>query len=163
MTGKIKVYLDTNMILDVFINHAKALKKKEDVLVPRKYQFMLANKERINFVTSFITKAEVARELAAGFGLAPEDIEKLWDTFIDSTGCEFVECFNFDSKIAYIAAHSRLKLRTLFNFMHVFIAIDQGCYFVSGDKDLIKKMRLLLDYNKAIDYIEFRKIIEGDN
>jgi hypothetical protein len=39
---KIKVYLDTNTILDFFINQAKALKKKEKVMVPEKTKFFLA-------------------------------------------------------------------------------------------------------------------------
>lgn len=74
MNEKIKIYLDTNMILDVFINHAKAVKKGEDVLVPKKYEFMIANKEKIEFVTSFLTQAETIRELTSGYGVSYEDI-----------------------------------------------------------------------------------------
>ena len=149
------------MILDIFINHAKAVKKKENAMVPKKYEFMLANREKVDFVTSFIVKAEVGRELASGFGLPVEDIETLWNTFITSLDCKFINSFTFDDKISDFAARSQMKLRTLFNFMHIFIAIGNDCYFVSGDKDLIKKIRILLDYSKAIDYIEFRKLLEG--
>ena len=160
---KINLYADTNMILDIFINHAKALKNRENVLVPKKYEFMLANRAKVNFISSFIVKAEVARELASGFALPLKDIETLWNDFVKSVDCKFVDSFTFDSKISDFAARSQMKLRTLFNFMHIFIAMDQNCYFVSGDKDLIKKIRLLLDYEKAIDYIELRKLVEGES
>lgn len=159
--SRIKVYLDTNMILDVFTNHAIAVKKKSDVIVPKKYEFMLSNKDKLEFVTSFITKAEVARELASGFDLDKGEIEKLWSELIEDLNCTFVSSFTFDARIADIAAETKMKIRTLFNFMHLFIAIDRGCYFVSGDNDLIEKTRALNIYNKTMDYIELRKLIGG--
>ena len=140
MTEKIKIYLDTNMVLDLFINHAKALKRKEDVLLPKKYEFLLANKKKIEFVTSFLTKAEIVRELVSGFGIEYEPIESLWNDFLGSLNCKIVETFTFDNKIADFVSHSQMKLRTLFNFMHIFIALDQGCYFVSGDNIEFRKL-----------------------
>ncbi|MBI4170467.1 MAG: hypothetical protein HY514_02145 [Candidatus Aenigmarchaeota archaeon] len=41
-----RVILDTNMMHDYFVNQARALKRKEDALLPKKYSFMLAEKER---------------------------------------------------------------------------------------------------------------------
>jgi len=160
MTKKIRVYLDTNMVLDVFINRARALRKGENVLLPRKYEFMLANKEKIEFVTSFITKAEVARELSSGFGLNLEEIEDLWVDFAISLDCQFVDSFTFNADIAKFAASVQMKLRTLFNFMHLLIAADKNCCFVTGDKDLIEKAKVLLGNIIVIDYIKLRKLIE---
>ena len=44
MTDKIKIYLDTNMIHDYFVNQAIAIRKKEDAILPKKYGFLLSNK-----------------------------------------------------------------------------------------------------------------------
>ncbi|MDI6721067.1 MAG: hypothetical protein QMD85_01660 [Candidatus Aenigmarchaeota archaeon] len=44
---KIKIYLDTNTILDFFINQAKYLRTKEEPKVPEKTRFMLDNLERL--------------------------------------------------------------------------------------------------------------------
>ncbi len=148
------------MILDVFINFAKASRKKEETLLPKKYEFMKDNKEKIEFVASFLVKAEVARELSAGFGIEHEEIESLWNDLAKSLDCKIIESFNFDAKIADFASRAKMKLRTLFNFMHIFIAVENDCYFVSGDKDLIEKIKLLMNYEKAIDYVEFRKLVE---
>lgn len=160
--NKIKIYLDTNKILDVFVNRARALRRGEDTLLPKKYELMLLNKEKIEFVTSFLVKVEVARELASGFGITHEEIESLWNDFVKSLNSQTISAFNFDNKIADFASRSQMKLRTLFNFMHIFIAIDNECYFVSGDKDLIKKVKILLGYSKVIDYNEFRKLMGGE-
>lgn len=161
MSKKIKVYLDTNMILDVFINHAKALKKKEDVILPKKYEFMLASKEKVEFVTSFITKAEVIRELISGYGASYEDILVVWDRFVESIDCKYIEKFEFDDKIAELAGKLQLKLRTMFNFLHLFIAMSQDAYFISGDRDVIRKAKEMKIYDKVISYEEFRKMMEG--
>ena len=160
MSKKIKVYLDTNMILDVFTNHAKVLKKKEDVILPKKYEFMLASKEKIEFVTSFITKAEVVRELVSGYGTSYEEILAVWSRFMISLDCQYVENFRFDEKIAELAGKLQLKLRTMFNFLHLFIAISQNAYFISGDRDAIRKAKEMKIYDKVISYEEFRKMME---
>ena len=175
---KLKIYLDTNIckehsslrrrrtfgpssvILDVFIDHAKALRKNEEALLPKKYEFMVANREKFDFVTSFITEAEVAREMSSAFGVSPEEIESLWTDFTGSLDCKYVGSFLFNSEIAKFAARVPIKIRTLFNFMHLFIAVHEKCYFVTGDKDLIEKSRLLLNDKTAIDYVRFRKLIE---
>ncbi|MBI2579315.1 MAG: hypothetical protein HYW27_00255 [Candidatus Aenigmarchaeota archaeon] len=160
MADKIKVYLDTNMILDVFINHAKAVKKKEERLLPKKYGFMLANKDRIEFVTSFITKAEVTRELVSSFGMEYADITPVWSKFISSLDCKYLQRFEFDGTIDEIVGRVKIRLRTMFNFMHIFIAMKENSYFISGDKDIIRKSRETKIYDRIISYIEFRKMIE---
>lgn len=75
MTGKIRVYLDTSMNV-----------------------FMLANKEKIEFVTPFITKAEVVREPVSGYESSYEEKIAVWNKFIKSLGCKYVEKSAFDSR-----------------------------------------------------------------
>ena len=161
-SGRIKVYLDTNMILDIFINHAKALKRKENALLPKKYEFMLANRERIEFITSFITKAEVIRELISAYGTSYNDILPVWDKFIASLDCKYVKSFEFDEKLPEIAGKSNMRLRTMFNFLHIIIAISEGAYFISGDKPAVEKSKEINFYDKVVTYEEFRKMMGGD-
>lgn len=159
---KVKVYLDTNMVLDVFINHARALKRKERVLLPKKYEFMLANKEKVEFVTSFLTKAEIVRELLSAHGIEYEKINEIWIDMLDALSCFYVNKFEFDEKLVEIASKMPLKLRTLFNFMHMFVAMNLGCLIVSGDDSFIEKIRSSFLYDKAVNYIELRKLVEGE-
>ena len=83
---KMKIYLDTNTIIDFFINETKVIKNKEDARIPSKFQFMTESKEKIEFITSFLTKAEVSRELVSAFHLNEEDIIK-----VDTRTFEYVE------------------------------------------------------------------------
>ena len=162
MTEKIKVYLDTNMIHDYFVNQAKALKSKKEAVLPSKYKFMLTEKKRIEFVTSVITKAEIVRELRSAHGINPEEIEIIWNDLINALSCNYIAKSEFDERLVEIAFKLPLRLRTLFNFMHLFIAIKLNCYIVSGDEDFVQKARENLLYDKAINYIELRKITGGD-
>ena len=156
-----KIYLDTNMIHDYFVNQAIALRKKGDAVLPSKYKFMLTEKDRIEFVTSFITKAEVVRELRSAHGTDAKTIEVIWNDLIDALSCEYIEKFEFDEKLVDIALKMPLRLRTLFNFMHLFIAMNLDCYIVSGDDDFVQKVKESMIYQKIINYIELRKLSEG--
>ena len=44
------------------------------------------------------------------------------------------------------------------NFQHVFIAIQENAYFVSGEKDIINKIRDTNVYDRALTYIELREL-----
>lgn len=161
---KINVYLDTNMIHDFFVNQAIYMKRREEPKVPKKFEFIVASKERINFITSFLTKAEIVRELISAHSIKYEDISVIWDKFLYSSECRYIPNFEFDEKIVDIASKSTMRVRTMVNFLHLFIAISENAYFVSGDKDIIVKIRENGIYNKAMTYTELRKFIEkGDN
>ena len=85
-----KIYLDTNTILDFFINEAKVIRKGMPAKIPSKFQFLTAKAMEIEFVTSILTKIEIVRELVAGFGMSKEDIEPVWKQFTESLNCKFV-------------------------------------------------------------------------
>jgi rRNA-processing protein FCF1 len=156
---KIKVYLDTNTILDFFVNQAKAIKKKEEALIPEKTKFFLDNPDKMEFVTSFLTKTEIMRELVAGQNVEKDKVEVFWKDFVNLLKCEYVKDFHFDEGLAEVAGNMRLKLRTLMNFQHLIIAKNRHAYLASGDKDLIDKSRKYGIYDKVISYIELRQII----
>lgn len=55
--GKIKLYLDTNMVLDLFINQAKYFKDKRELKIPEKSKFILDNIENLEIIVSFLVEA----------------------------------------------------------------------------------------------------------
>lgn len=154
---KLKIYLDTNMVLDIFTNQTKVL-KGEEPKIPKKYEFMLAHMDKFQFVTSILTKAEIVRELTTAFHISVENIEKLWKDFIKSSQCHYIEEFTVGKEFVQVVSDIKMKLRTMMNFQHVFISIRENAYFVSGDKDIIKKIKENRIYDKALTYIELRKL-----
>lgn len=155
---KMKIYLDTNTIVDLFINSAKSLKKKEELKLPMKYQFFVEKAGEIEFVSSLLTKTEIVRELISAFNLTKEDIEQLWNTFVQSLNCKYVEKFTIDERLVDVAMNYRMKLRTVVNFQHLFIAMEEDAYLLTGDKDLVDIVRRHKLYDKIITYIELRKM-----
>ena len=157
--NKIKVYLDTNTVQDFFINQALEFKGKKPFRMPKKLEFFIDNLDRIDFITSFYTKAEIMREMVAGYGMNKNKVEDIWNELMGLLSCEFVTEFRFDQNLVEIAANLNLKLRTLINFQHLLIAMDRSTYLVTGDRDLIKKVRENKIYDKILSYIELRKLI----
>jgi hypothetical protein len=43
----------------------------------------------MKFITSFLTKTEVVREIVAGHGLEKQIVENTWKDFLDMLKCEF--------------------------------------------------------------------------
>lgn len=154
-----KIYLDTNTIIDLFINHAKSLKNIEEFRISEKYRFFISKKEQVEFILSILTKAEIVRELVSGFNLSKDEIETLWQDFVNSLNCKMILEFVIDSRLVDIVYSVPIKLRTLINFQHIFIAIEEDAYLLSGDKDLITKTRQLKVYDKIFSYLELRKLL----
>ncbi len=155
---KIKLYLDTNTILDFFINQAMHIKGKGEVKVPEKAKFMLDNIERLELVVSFLVEAEVARELVSAHGLPDHAITKAWKEFVETYRCKYIEKFEFNRELVELVLITKMRLRTMFNFQHLFIAIKENAYTVSGDKNFVEKAREMNVYNKLISYTELRQM-----
>ncbi len=154
---KIKVYLDTNTIHDYFVNQANFVKGKE-VIIPEKFKFLNQSLDKIDFVTSFLTKAEIMRELVSAHNIDETIFENLWKDTMASLYCSYIKEFTFDEKLVDVVRATKMRLRTMFNFMHLFIAIHENAYFLSGDKDIILKIRENKVYDKALSYIELRQM-----
>jgi len=155
---KMKVYLDTNMILDVFINQAKAVRGTQ-LPLPSKYQFMLDHLDTFHFLTSVLTMAEVARELLTAYHCTKEQIMLFWSDFIDSLACQYITEFVVSQNFLDVVFSIPMKLRTMMNFQHIFIAMKENAYFLSGDKDIIRLIRKNKLYDKALTYIELRRMV----
>ena len=155
--SKVKVYLDTNTILDFFINYIKHIKRKDELIIPKKLKFMIDNIGEFQFFTSFLTKLEVMRELISSYNATKEEVEKIWTEFLGLLNCEYIENYNFNETLVEIAASTKMKLRTMVNFQHLVIAKDIEAYLLSGDNDLIKVCREKKIYDKIMSYIEFRQ------
>ena len=69
------------MIHDLFMRQAKALKDSSEYEKPKKFAFMLEHQDKFEFITSFLTKAEITRELASSHGLDYDRIDKFWLEF----------------------------------------------------------------------------------
>ena len=155
---KIKLYLDTNMIHDLFMKQAKAMKAGSEYEKPKKFAFMLEHQNKFEFVTSFLTKAEITRELISSHGMEPGMINRTWAEFMNTLNPKYIEEFKFDKQIIDIVEKVRMKLRTMVNFFHLFIAIEENSYFVSGDKQIVEKIREADLYDKVLTYIELQKL-----
>lgn len=160
---KLKIYLDTNTVIDFFINQAMAMKKNEEPKIPEKLKFFLKIKGKIQFITSFFTEAEVARELFSGYDLSEEKFDLLWKNFLEDLECEYITEFNLDKSLVDYPKRIKMRLRTLVNFVHLFIAIKNTCYLVSGDKKLIENVRENKLYDKIISYPEFKELVSSSS
>lgn len=156
---RVKVYLDTNTIQDFFINQALAFKGKKPFTMPKKLEFFLDNLNKIEFATSFYTKAEVMRELVAGYNMDKNKVEDIWNELMKLLNCEFIAEFKFDQKLVDIVGNLKLRLRTMVNFQHLEIAMSRDVYLITGDQNLIEKVREHKIYDKILSYIELRKLI----
>ncbi len=155
---KLKVYIDTNMIHDLFTNQAEALKQGKASETPKKFTFMLEHTDKFEFITSFLTKAEIMRELVSAHGLKLDKIDEFWSDFIGLLKPKYIQKFEFDDQIVDIVSRVRMKLRTMINFFHLFIAIKEGAYFVSGDKQILEKIKEIKIYDKLLTYVELQKL-----
>jgi predicted nucleic acid-binding protein len=158
---KIKIYLDTNTIIDFFINQAIAIKKGKETKVPSKLKFFLEIRDKVEFLTSFFTETEVARELIAGYGLQEEEFNNLWKNFLEGLKCKYIEEFKLDKELANYPKKIKMKLRTMVNFIHLFVAMKENSYLVSGDNNLIKIVRENRIYDKILTYPELRRLISS--
>ena len=148
------------MVHDLFVNQANALKKGIEHNKPKKFTFLLENQEKFEFVTSFLTKAEIARELVSAHNIRPDIIEQFWTDFVSILKQKYIDKFEFDEQIVDIVYKAKMKLRTMVNFFHLFIAIREQAYFVSGDKPIINKAKEIGLYDKLLTYIELQKLAD---
>jgi len=155
---KLKIYLDTNMIHDLFTQQSDALKSGMKPEIPKKFTFMLDHQDRFKFITSFLTKAEIMRELVSAHNLDEQRVEQFWAEFMTALKPKYIQKFEFDDSIVNIVAKTKMKLRTMVNFFHLFIAIKEQAYFVSGDKQILEKIRETQIYDKLLSYIELQKL-----
>ena len=51
----------------------------------------------------------------------------------------------------------KMRLRTMINFFHLFIAIEENAYLLSGDNDLIRIVKENMIYDKMLSYTELRE------
>lgn len=146
------------MIYDLFLKQAKALKNGSDYDKPKKFTFMLEHQNKFEFVTSFLTRAEITRELISAHDMEPEMINRTWTEFMNTLNPKYIEDFKFDRQIINIVEKVKMKLRTMVNFFHLFIAIEEDAYFVSGDKQIVEKIKEANLYDKVLTYIELQKL-----
>jgi hypothetical protein len=72
---------------------------------------------------------------------------------------DYVKEALLDEKLVDIVAKVPMKKKTMINFAHLFIAMDLGYYFLSGDDAAIKVIKKEKLYDKTISYIDLRKML----
>lgn len=154
----VKVYLDTNIVLDFFQNKARAMDGVWKFRYPKKMEFLIGETGNLEFVTSFLTKAEVARELASGFGLSFDDVKVFWEELSVLLGWEYIDRFCFGEDMVRMVCDFNIRLRTLMNFQHLYMARERGMFFVTGDLRLIETVRRRRIYDKIMSYVELRRL-----
>lgn len=130
----------------------------ENQKIPKKLKFFLEIREEVNFITSFFTEAEVARELVSAYNLKTLEFDRLWQIFLDRLKCKYIAEFKLNKDFASLPKIIKLKLRTIINFIHLFIAMKEGAYLISGDNDLIKIVRENKIYSNILSYLELRRL-----
>ena len=64
--------------------------------------------------------------------------------------------FEFDEEIVKLTMRLKMKLRTMVNFFHMFIAMKEDAYLLTGDKELISTVKDNKLYDKILSYVELR-------
>ena len=146
------------MVHDLFVNQAKAFRTGSTHDKPKKFTFMLDHRDKFEFITSFLTKAEIMRELVSGHSMEKHTVNEVWDDFVGLLKPKYISEFKFDEQIVEIVGDLKMKLRTMVNFFHLFIAIREQSYFVSGDKQILDKIIEAKIYDKLLTYIELQKL-----
>ena len=144
------------MIHDLFVNQAKAIRTGTTHNEPKKFTFMLEYRDKFEFVTSFLTKAEIMRELVSGHSMEKQKVNEVWDDFVGLLKPKYINEFKFNEQIVEIVGDLKMKLRTMVNFFHLFIAIREQAYFLSGDKQILDKIKEAKIYDKLLTYIELQ-------
>ncbi|MBI2579694.1 MAG: hypothetical protein HYW27_02220 [Candidatus Aenigmarchaeota archaeon] len=105
------------------------------------------------------TEAEIARELIAGLKLSEEQFDRLWNKFLEELECRYIKELTLDHQFSRMPRKYSMKLRTLVNFIHLFAAMKEDAYIITGDKDLIELVRKYNLYDKILSYIELIELI----
>ncbi len=157
-----KVYLDTNLILDLFLSQARALKTGTEAQPTKKFEFFVTYSDRFAYVISVLTKAEVVRELISAYSAQPGEVEDLWIESMRRLKAIYVPTFTVTDELVSLAYRLRLRLRTLMNLQHLFIAQQENAWFASGDKDIVEKIRKN-GLAFAVTYPELRELVDRED
>ncbi len=155
-----KIYLDTNIIFDFFLNLANSAKTNEELAIPQKLRFLLEeqNKKKIEIFTSVLVQAEVARRLKSEFGFEADEIDEFWNKFITIANIDNIEDIEFNWFDLYkITREIPLKKRVT-NLQHLLIAKQYNLWFLTGDGEILRKLKGF--YDKIIGYPDLRKMSE---
>ncbi len=149
-----KIYLDTNIILDWFRNMMLKSRKIEAFRIPKKLEFLASHD--LNPILSELTRIEIARYLKADWNATHEEIDKLWNDFIDIFKIKVVETRKIDpEELTKICMEIPTRKKTLVNLLHLGIAKEHDCLFLTGEKDLLAKYKKY--YKNTLSYTELRK------
>lgn len=150
-----KVYLDTNIILDWFRNIMIGARKVKEFKTPKKMEFLKL--QGIELFVSDLSKIEILRYLKSDWNADKETIEEIWQRFLESFNVNYLVIQNLDFKeLSEICLLIPTRKKTLINLMHLQIAKKEDIWFLTGEKGLLTKYKNY--YEKSISYPELRKL-----
>jgi hypothetical protein len=85
-------------------------------------------------------------------------VDFLWKNFLERLNCASIEEFTLNKELAEYPKRIKMKLRTMVNFIHLFVAVKENACFLSGDNNLIKVVRENKIYENILSYQELRKL-----
>jgi predicted nucleic acid-binding protein len=158
-----KLYLDTNIILDWFKKNIKNLRKSKPIEITSKLKFLTSRPELQLFV-SLITKAEIFRYLKSEWGSPENECENFWIDFFTRYGITELESKEIRVDfldITEICKKINLGRKTLVNLIHLQFAKKNNLTFLTGDKKLEKRLKWY--HEKIISYVTLRSKFSSDH
>ncbi len=130
-----RVYLDTNIILDWFKYNIKRIRRGENIISTSKLKFLMS--KNLELFVSSITKAEIFRYLKSEFNCSEEECVRFWSEFLfrykltEMESKEIQVDFGFITKIC---KQVYLGRKTIINLIHLQLAKKNNLVFLTGDK-----------------------------
>jgi len=118
--------------------------------------------QKVKYVVSVLTKAEIIRKLRSEFNSEEDDIKEMWEDFLSDVSPLYISVTQsleeIYEEITKIVFKIPIKKRVT-NLEHFIIAKKNDLIFVTGDKEIVEKCRAF--YEKVWDYKMLRKAYEN--
>jgi len=155
-----RFYLDTNIIFSYFLK--KFSEKKGRKIEAKIANFLMNSSQRVKYVVSALTKAEIVRKLRSEFNSEEDDIKEMWEDFLYDVSPLYISVTQsldeIYEEITKIVFKIPIKKRVT-NLEHLIIAKKNDLIFVTGDKEIVEKCRAF--YEKVWDYRTLRRAYEN--
>lgn len=155
MEEKLRIYLDTNVIIGWFKRRIIEGKSGIIFVMPERLQKLIESQHEL-FV-SLLVKAEVSRYLKSEWQMSSLEILKRWEQFVDEMKIKVIELESFEvnlKELDQICSEVPLKKKGTFaDLIHLQISKIFNFKFLTSETKLKKK--LVKFYDNIIQISEF--------
>lgn len=139
---KVKIYLDTNVVVGWFKRKLDEEKKGLKFIIPERLEKLLKSQHEL--IVSYLVKSEVSRYLKSEWQLTPEEISEKWSLFAEELKINILKLDKFEVdlvKIDTICSEVSLKREgTIADLIHLQIAKSFNLKFLTSEKKLKHKL-----------------------